>query len=43
MKDIIIGWFVYPAVFGGLIGLTIGIADTFLNTPFDPYLFLTTW
>ena len=43
MKETILGCIVYPIAFGALIGLTIGIADTFLKTPFDPYLFLTIW
>jgi len=43
MKGFIVGCFVYPVAYGALIGLTIGIADTFLRTPFNPYLFLTIW
>jgi len=43
MKESIVGCFVYPVAYGALIGLTIGIADTFLKTPFNPYLFLTIW
>jgi len=43
MKEAIFSCFVYPVTFGALIGLTIGIADIFLKTPFNPYLFLTTW
>jgi len=43
MKKIVLGCFVYPVTCGAFIGLTIGIADIFLKTPFNPYLFLTTW
>jgi hypothetical protein len=43
MKETIVSCFVYPVAYGALIGLTIGIADIFLKTPFNPYLFLTTW
>ena len=35
MKETII-CLVYPTAYGAFIGLTIGIADTFLNTPFNP-------
>ena len=43
MKNIVIHHILYPIVFGAMIGLTVGIADAFLNTPFNPYLFLTAW
>lgn len=43
MKETVIGCFLFPIAWGGFIGLTIGITDTFLKTPFYPYLFLTTW
>lgn len=43
MKETILGCFVYPIAYGAFIGLTIGIVDIFLKTPFDPYLFLTIW
>jgi hypothetical protein len=41
MKNIIISDIVYPIIYGAIIGLTIGIADVSINTPFNPSLFLT--
>lgn len=33
----------FVIIFGAIIGLTVGIVDTFLATPVDPFLFLATW
>ena len=39
----IINDMIFTIIFGATIGLTVGIADAFINTPFNLYLFLTVW